>query len=720
MEENDELSQLEELLCADLDVAPNITKKQKSVCEVDIFQLNEDSKYEKIDENPPTTSAVHSGDTDSSDDEEIRNYTERKYNDYGTGIKKSLDNKELEERHNRLDFETRLRDTNRDIKAARQASFVKKPELSTEQRSKYILAVPDKKSKGSIDIYTDPVFGIRITKPLISSDALLDRMQGREAVNMLRIKRYVENQDLSKDWVVAGVIVRKSTAKKSQKGNNFIIWTLSDLKDDLKTVSMFLFRKAYNDLWKTAEGTVVAVLNPNVLDKSQNSADQACLSVESPDRVMILGQSKDLGICKSRKKNGEPCSAFVNVSQCEHCVYHVKQEYQKFSKRQELQSSTMGKGLVNLRNKVLGKDTVIYGGKAFTALPTGNSKKVKEKDQNRLMSLSDYYKSEDKTLMMNKAPNGAGSLKNNTAILHSPTSQKLSDSDRLNKLSNSNTSPVGSMNSKAVQKSGVSSVSSQGPSLAVRVASSSKLGKGFSLQGTGTIDLNISYGQRAAEKAKANAVRLIQINGGLTKADPNNIKGTEAGKKRALKKLNNSNENVSKKAKTGQECTKIKGIISERFKKILEATSAHQNLIEQHEDDEQEKYFNKLEKKEAMEEKMLNTFKLPCKAVRCVKCKYTAFSAAQLCKDEYHPLKILDTYKRFFKCLDCNNRTVSLELIPLHSCSNCKSSRWEKAPMLREKKVTHAEGLSIRGEEETFIGGQVTSGKNINLLVPDS
>ncbi|OWR50056.1 sensitized chromosome inheritance modifier 19 [Danaus plexippus plexippus] len=167
-----------------------------------------------------------------------------------------------------------------------------------------------RKSTSASDVYTDPIFGIRITKPLISSAALLDRMQGREAVNMLRVKRYVENEDLSKDWVIAGVIVRKSAPKKSQKGSNFSIWTLTDLKDDLKTVSMFLFRKAYNDLWKTSEGTVVVVLNPNVLDRSQNSTDQACLSVENSDRVMILGQSKDLGICKSRKKNGEPCSAF--------------------------------------------------------------------------------------------------------------------------------------------------------------------------------------------------------------------------------------------------------------------------------------------------------------------------------------------------------------------------------------------------------------------------
>lgn len=714
MDEIDELSQLEELLSADLgDITENgIEAQSKRVEEIDIFQSNNEPELveNQAESDNIKNSAIHSGDTDSSDDEERRNYTERKYNDYGSQVKKALDNIAQEQVHKKLDFETRLRQTNIDVKVERNQSFIKKPDTS-EQTSKYQFCAPETKNGQKADVYTDPIFGIRITKPLISSAALLDRMQGREAINMLRVKRHVENEDLSKDWVIGGVIVRKSATKKSQKGNQFVIWTLSDLKDDMKTISMFLFRKAYNDLWKTSEGTVVAVLNPNVLDRSQNSSDQACLSVDNPDRVMILGQSKDLGICKSKKKNGEPCTAFVNLSKCEHCIYHVQQEYQKYSRRQELQSSTMGKGLVNLQNKVLGKNTVIYGGKAYSALPSGNSKKVKEKDQNRLMSLTDYYKSEGDTLMMNKAPYGAGHMNKKSDILHSPTVQRKSDSDRLNKLTNLSSSPQSSK------------LSSPGMSLADKVASSPRLGKGFGLKGSGTIDLNIPYGQKAAEIRKANAIRLIQQSGGIAKIDPNNIKGTEAGKKRAIDKLNTSgdDENVSKKSKPNEEVMKTKGVISERFKKILEATSAHQNLIEQHDDDEQEKYFSKLEKKEAMEEKMLNTFKLACKAVRCAKCKYTAFSAAQICKDERHPLKVLDTFKRFFKCADCNNRTISLELIPLHSCSNCSGSRWVKAPMLREKKVTSlSDGLSIRGEEETFIGGQVNSGKNINLLVPDS
>jgi hypothetical protein len=50
------------------------------------------------------------------------------------------------------------------------------------------------------------------------------------------------------------------------QGAQYYIWKLSDLKQDLKTFSLFLFRAAVNELWKTAEGTAVAVLNPSILD----------------------------------------------------------------------------------------------------------------------------------------------------------------------------------------------------------------------------------------------------------------------------------------------------------------------------------------------------------------------------------------------------------------------------------------------------------------------
>jgi len=50
------------------------------------------------------------------------------------------------------------------------------------------------------------------------------------------------------------------------QGTQYYIWKLSDLRESLKTFSLFLFRAAASEMWKLNEGAVVAVLNPGILD----------------------------------------------------------------------------------------------------------------------------------------------------------------------------------------------------------------------------------------------------------------------------------------------------------------------------------------------------------------------------------------------------------------------------------------------------------------------
>lgn len=50
------------------------------------------------------------------------------------------------------------------------------------------------------------------------------------------------------------------------QGTQYYIWKLSDLRESLKTFSLFLFRAAASEMWKLNEGAVIAVLNPSILD----------------------------------------------------------------------------------------------------------------------------------------------------------------------------------------------------------------------------------------------------------------------------------------------------------------------------------------------------------------------------------------------------------------------------------------------------------------------
>ncbi|KAJ8963635.1 hypothetical protein NQ314_005482 [Rhamnusium bicolor] len=225
------------------------------------------------------------------------------------------------------------------------------------------------------------------------------------------------------------------------------------------------------------------------------------------------------------------------------------------------------------------------------------------------------------------------------------------------------------------------------------------------------IDLNKPVAPKHTDRAKLNAIKLIQKNGPLKKADPNSTK--VSGKKRPVE-INEQNASVAKKSKLAES-----EFISDRFKKMMAATSKHLDLLEARDDEEKEKYFNKLEIREKMEEKMTSTFKVACKAVKCLKCKYTSFSASEICKTERHPLKVFDAMKRFFKCGNCGNRTVSLEVVPTGLCKNCGSGKWERTGMMKEKVVVAQHSLSIRGGEQKFVNS-VASDTNINLLIPDT
>lgn len=320
---------------------------------------------------------------DSSDEEDLQNFFERKYNEYGRDINTMLKRKD----DDRMD----LMVGNAVNKSLRQSKFasanntVQKPVSVPQNTLKTVEKVAE-------NVYTDPIFGLRLIQPLISSTMLRERMIGRQSVEIRYLHNHLQNGDLSKDWCISGVIVNKGNAQTSNAGSQYVIWRLSDLKGEMKTVSLFLFKSAFKELWKTAQGMIIAVLNPSVFSRKDSNGESS-LSIDSAQRVMILGRSKDFGVCKSKKKNGEPCTAIINLAICEYCVYHVKQEYGKMSGRSELQSATSGRGLQALRNKVLGKSEVFYGGKSFMAEASKPSQKLKTKDQQRLMSLSSAFQS---------------------------------------------------------------------------------------------------------------------------------------------------------------------------------------------------------------------------------------------------------------------------------------------------------------------------------------
>uniref|UniRef100_A0A6V7HYA3 Protein MCM10 homolog n=1 Tax=Bracon brevicornis TaxID=1563983 RepID=A0A6V7HYA3_9HYME len=662
------------------------TTKVQTIKELDYNFLDKPDELEKIEESKDASSLIHRKHLDSSDEEDEKYFKEEKYSTSGRNVKELL--KHQSERS----------ESNRQESSKGSEKIIKKQGETT--------ALTNWLNKPA-DVYSDPIFGLRIVKPLISSTELRERMQGRRAVTVSKIKYFLSCQDQSEDWVIAGVLIHRSATKKSQNGSQYCIWQISDLSDKIPTISIFLFSSAYKSFWKTTEGNVIAILNPGVMESRSDKAE-ATLSVDNPQKIMIIGNSKDLGRCKSVKKSGEPCTNIVNTNSCQYCVYHVKQEYSKASRRTDLQTDSNNRRFAN----AFGKQTGIAGNAGQTqnginqlnmlAIPAKRNPKMEQKDAERLALLKGGSAALEKsTQQINSPINSTEKIDTNTKRGWMATRSGLS----LTAISN--LSSKVEVNDKTIQRN---------PSQSQNSLSSPRLGANK----TGDfIDFSQPITKKQISAAKMNAIKLMKERGGIKQlANVNKIRESKE-KIEAVKRKRELSDQQKEESSKLNEAKRLCSTTSDRFKQLMEATSAHADLIDRAEEEEKEKYFNKLEAKEKMEEKMMNTFKVECKAVKCLICKYTSFSASDICKEKRHPLRVIDAVKSFFKCADCGNRTVSLDKLPSLSCQKCSGSRWLRAGMMDEKKTSiNANPLSIRGGEQKFVGSQITDA-NINLLIPD-
>jgi minichromosome maintenance protein 10 len=560
---------------------------------------------------------------DSSDEEETSGLF-TKYNEFGSEINKKLKQDEQIRKYESI----RVPSSSQNQTASSSSKCVSvpttsqtvpqqnKPAASASTGQPLITAAFLKEA-----VFCDPVFGLRIVNPMISSAMLKERMEGKMPVGVQRVRFHTERGDKSQDWVIAGVLVGKSAVKQTHKGDQFSIWTISDLKGEIKLCTLFLFRSAHKELWKNNVGIVIAALNPNVLERKDEKVE-ACLSVDNAQKVMVLGQSKDYGTCKAKKNNGDPCGQIVNKTDCDVCIFHMKREYGKF-KRSDLQLGGLGRGLQELRNKVLGKSEVFYAGQSFSAQKAKKPVKQMAKDRDRLMTLSEYYtmpyNSESPTTTtsapLNRTPVAANSpaprllgessspnvIKR--AVTHdNSTAQRKKDIERLRMLQGTDKPEI--VLTPKFQKEQQILKAKESPAAAappkdvnfVPKLTNENITFSFSMPAVG----NDAAKRRAAEILKKKP---------LEQSNPNSIKyrGTEAGKKRIAEDFNKSLEGESKKAKVDvpveDEAQKKKDFI----KRMMNAKSSHADLGESLERDKQQKCFDRLEKKEAMEERMAST-----------------------------------------------------------------------------------------------------------------
>ncbi|XP_024118394.1 protein MCM10 homolog [Oryzias melastigma] len=612
------------------------------------------------------------------------------------------------------------------------------------------------------DVAVEKYSGLRLRKPRVSSIEMDHKMAGRRLIRLSQVPERLTREKLEdSDWVTFGVLVNKATPQSNRSGKTFSIWKLNDLHNLDVSVSLLLFGEVHKEHWKLEPGTVIGLLNPNPM-KQKDGYEGVSLTVDHPQKVLVLGEAQDYGTCKGVKKNGEPCSHIVNMYECQYCQYHVQAQYKKMSsKRAELQSSFSGKAPNALKGKGGGlrqrlcQDGFYYGGVSSSACATaltasrpgkpqqktleqlfvnGSAQLVRRAKQIAMQSGEvSGCSTEFKSLMSLPTP-GALQLKRHLARSSQSVSkgpagaplQSISASELLKQQKQRQRElqeiQRRRANERLQQKSSGASTSPQTPGGVVSPLKASDAPKTPAVPPTPTLGRGFSVGDdilffdgcpppaasSSLSAAKLAALRKLRAKGaGLEKEDPNALKRKRSNNSeisaRVEKNRSSPKENVSAEDEEPAQKKKrdqLRYIQSEEFQKILNAKSRHEIVLQAAEYQLQERYFDALVKKEQMEEKMKGIKEMKCRAVTCKKCSYTYFKPADRCVQESHDLRWHDAVKRFFRC-PCGQRAIALDRLPHKHCSNCGLFKWERDGMLKEKTGPKigAELLQPRGEE---------------------
>ncbi|OBT79204.1 hypothetical protein VF21_01765 [Pseudogymnoascus sp. 05NY08] len=199
---------------------------------------------------------------------------------------------------------------------------------------------------------TDPVefesfSSLHLSKRIIPHKILSRTLAGKKIFTLPDLLRDVKAPDfrlpdIEEDIVVLAVLASKSDPKPQKngatKGQKFMIQCLCDLKWE---VDLFLFDTGFQKYWKLTTGTVVAILNPTIMKPVKTDTGRFSLVINSSDDTILeIGTARDLGYCKSIKKDGNACSTWVDKRRTEYCEYHVN-ETLKRTKASRMEVSTM-------------------------------------------------------------------------------------------------------------------------------------------------------------------------------------------------------------------------------------------------------------------------------------------------------------------------------------------------------------------------------------------
>jgi minichromosome maintenance protein 10 len=201
--------------------------------------------------------------------------------------------------------------------------------------------------------------GLHLKSREMQHSAVTRTLEGKTVFTIPQLLKTVKAPDYDppdweNDYVVMGVICSKSSPRDTQnaardnsKGaqernadqhGKFMVIRLTDMKWE---IDLFLFDSGYSHFWKLPIGTLVAILNPDIMPpKDRNSGKFSLKLTNSDDTVLEIGVARDLDFCHAKKKDGKECGQWVDGRKTEFCEFHLQLQVEK-SKRGRMEVNTM-------------------------------------------------------------------------------------------------------------------------------------------------------------------------------------------------------------------------------------------------------------------------------------------------------------------------------------------------------------------------------------------
>ncbi|KAK6508407.1 hypothetical protein TWF506_010500 [Arthrobotrys conoides] len=221
-------------------------------------------------------------------------------------------------------------------------------------------ADPSSTSQDTSDLGSgfDSFSSLHLSRRSIPHTTLSRHLQEKELFQLPRLLKTVHSPeydppDVPGDWVVFGIVSSKSEPRDVARegGGKYIVMQLTDLKWEL---DLFFFGSTFQKYYRIPVGTVLAILNPNIMKpRNQDSGKFSLTLSDSNDdasSILEIGHSRDLAGCKARKRDGKECGVWVDKRRTEYCDFHVEQTVAK-NRAGRMELNTMGKLYSPPKNK---------------------------------------------------------------------------------------------------------------------------------------------------------------------------------------------------------------------------------------------------------------------------------------------------------------------------------------------------------------------------------